>query len=74
MGGVLGGNLDRRRDDVMTTACLWIMLVAWDARPNYVPAPGCHDSFEICEQAARANAVMLPGVRWKCVPITEAKR
>ena len=58
----------------MTTACLWIMLVAWDARPNYVPAPGCHDSFEICEQAARANAVMLPGVRWKCVPIAEAKR
>jgi hypothetical protein len=40
MGGVVGGNLDRRRDDVMTTACLWIMLVAWDAQPDYVPAPG----------------------------------
>ena len=58
----------------MTTACLWIMLVAWDARRDYVPVPGCHDSFEICQQTARANAAMLRGVRWKCVPRTEAKR
>jgi len=50
------------------------MLVAWDERRDYVRAPGCHKSFEICEQAAGANAAMLRGVRWKCVPATEAKR
>jgi hypothetical protein len=58
----------------MARACLWIMLVTWDERRDYVRAPGCHKTLEACEQAAGANAAMLRGVRWKCVPATEANR